>query len=209
MSSISRWVLIVAVPVGLAAVLAVSLNRGHHSEPVRHPAPQPVTSVSAPPKADPATMSRPAAAPVRLRIPAIDVATRVVRLGLKPDKTVRVPKNADDAGWFRLGPPPGQLGSAVILGHVDSAQGPAVFYRLKTLHAGDRIHVSLSNDTTAHFEITSITTYANEAFPARQIYNGNPEAPSLNLVTCGGAYDRKSGTYQSNVVAHAEFLRTT
>ena len=158
------------------------------------------------PTASPSTRSTPT--PERLRIPTIGVATRVTRLGLNPDRTVEVPARAQNAGWYQHGPPPGQLGSAVILGHVDSKTGPAVFYRLPSLRRGDRIHVRLSDGATAHFRVTSVNTYPNDAFPARQVYAGNPAVPSLNLVTCGGEYDAERGGYQSNVVVHAEHSAT-
>lgn len=82
--------------------------------------------------AETAPTSRPDRSPERLEIPAIDLSTRVVGLGLEPDRNVEVPADADLAGWFRLGPKPGEIGSAVILGHVDSDAGPAVFERSRT-----------------------------------------------------------------------------
>lgn len=144
-----------------------------------------------------------------LRIPAINVETTVIPLGLNDDKTVEVPGDPNEAGWYQLGPPPGQRGSAVILGHVDSTQGPAVFYRLRFLEPGDRIRVGLSNETVAHFKVTSVVTYPNEDFPARRVYVGNPRRPTLALVTCGGDYDGQAGGYQSNVVVYTALVRDT
>ena len=96
--------------------------------------------------------------PVALRIPAIGVAVSLSTLGLNPDRTVQVPTNYQQPGWFRLGPSPGQVGSAVILGHVDDRSGPAVFFRLKSLKAGDKVEVSLANGVVAHFEVTTVAT---------------------------------------------------
>ena len=140
--------------------------------------------------------------PVTLSIPAIDVQARVVRLGQHEDGTVEVPGNPAETGWFRLGPPPGAAGSSVILGHVDSMSGPAVFYRLKELRPGDRIAVRLGDGTTVRFRVHSIETYANADFPAKKVY-GKQGRSQLNLVTCGGAYDASRGGYQSNVVVNA------
>ena len=84
------------------------------------------------PAADPAP---PIAKPVELSIPRIEVSTRLMGLGLEKDGSVEVPENAEVAGWFRRGPPPGSPGSSVILGHVDSLSGPAVFFRLRELRA--------------------------------------------------------------------------
>jgi sortase (surface protein transpeptidase) len=137
---------------------------------------------------------------VRLTIPGIDVDARLVRLGLNGDGTVEVPTAPETAGWFELGTVPGRRGSAVILGHVDSVDGPAVFAGLSALRSADRVQVVLSDDGTVQFEVTGIETYANADFPAQRVYAGSRRARTLNLVTCGGEYDRERGGYQSNVV---------
>jgi LPXTG-site transpeptidase (sortase) family protein len=147
--------------------------------------------------------------PVSLAIPAIDVKAGISRLGLNADRTVEVPRDADDAGWYGNGPAPGENGSAVILGHVDSTTGPAVFFRLKKLERGDTVVVKLSDDSVAHYQVERIALYANEDFPASKVYASSNGRPALNLVTCGGAYDRDAGGYQSNVVVFTTYLRTT
>jgi sortase (surface protein transpeptidase) len=146
-----------------------------------------------------------AARPTHLRIPAIDVSATVTSLGIHPDQTVEVPANPDQAGWYRLGTLPGQAGSAVILGHVDSTHGPAVFYRLRSLTQGDEIAVRASDGSVTHFEVTSIATYANADFPAQKVYRPTGR-PGLALVTCGGLYDSAHGGYQSNVVVFADLV---
>jgi sortase (surface protein transpeptidase) len=138
------------------------------------------------------------------------VSEPLLRLGLQPDRTVEVPAPKDAAypGWYELGPTPGQVGSSVILGHVDSLRGPAVFYRLRTLEHGNHVDVRLDSGVVAHFEVQKVVTYPNEDFPARTVY-GSHGYPALNLVTCGGAYDRDNGGYQSNVVAYTRLVATT
>jgi sortase (surface protein transpeptidase) len=147
------------------------------------------------------------ARPVSLSIPSIDVQTRLIRLGLRDDGSVEVPSdaNADLAGWFQRGPPPGSRGSSVILGHVDSTTGPAVFFRLSELQPGQRLSVELDDGTTATFRVRSVRTYANEDFPAQRVY-GRQGRSELNLVTCGGVYDSSRGGYQSNVVVNARLV---
>lgn len=144
---------------------------------------------------------------MHLTVPGIGVDTRLVRLGLNDDGTVEVPTAPETAGWFDLGTVPGRRGSAVILGHVDSADGPAVFAGLSTLRAGDRMQVVLSDAATVAFEVTSLETYANADFPARRVYAGSLRERTLNLVTCGGEYDRERGGYQSNVVVYTRRVR--
>ncbi|GAA4692922.1 class F sortase [Nocardioides conyzicola] len=146
--------------------------------------------------------------PVRLGIPGIEVSSRLLRLGLQPDGEVEVPADPSLAGWYHLGPPPGAHGTAVILGHVDSVDGPAVFARLTQLAAGDRIQVRLDDGSSVTYAVRSITTYANADFPARLVYGGTGRR-ELNLVTCGGAYDSSRGGYQSNVVVNARWVSGT
>jgi len=142
------------------------------------------------------------ARPTHLRIPAIGLSATVASLGIKADQTVEVPENPAEVGWYRLGARPGQDGSAVLLGHVDSTEGPAVFYRLRSLTRGDEVDVRGADGSTTRFEVTSIATYANEDFPAQKVYRATG-SPGLALVTCGGRYDAARGGYQSNVVVYA------
>ncbi len=125
--------------------------------------------------------------PVLLRIPALRLAAPVGPLGLNPDDTVQVPKESLTArGGTGLGPSPGEMGSAVILGHVDSKTGPAVFYRLSSLRAGNKIAVTLADGVVANFQVDRVRfTYPNEKVPdPRGVRLGR--SPTLDLVTCGG-----------------------
>lgn len=147
------------------------------------------------------------AKPTLLEIPAIDVATPLVSLGLQDDDTVEVPADPDLAGWYRFGVPPGHQGAAVILGHVDSVDGPAVFARLGSLRVGDELQVELDTGATVGFAVTGVQTFANADFPARRVYRSRGGHHDLNLVTCGGVYDAANGGYQSNVVVFTREIR--
>lgn len=146
--------------------------------------------------------------PIRLVIEAIDVATSLVRLGLQPDQTVEVPTDPERAGWYTLGPRPAAKGSSVILGHVDSQAGPAVFERLSEVRPGTRIDVQRGDGSVAEFVVTKLATYANAEFPARRVY-ARQGGRRLNLVTCGGEYDPDRGGYQANVVVYSTWIKTT
>ena len=148
------------------------------------------------------------ARPVAISIPAIGVTSTLVSLGLNEDGTVEVPADPDLAGWYRLGTRPGASGSAVILGHVDSDHGPAVFYRLRTLHPGDLVEVRIADGTTQRYRVQSVRMYPNERFPAQRIYAATG-GRTLNLVTCGGEYDAAHGGYQANVVVNARWAPRT
>lgn len=210
-----RWTVAAGV-LFLAATgcLVVALfDRDGSAEPAAIPF-TPATSAVTPPRPVIPPTPRPAvrplvarSEPVQLRIPTIDLAVSVSTLGLNPDRTVQVPADAGRPGWFRLGPSPGQLGSAVILGHVDSKRGPAVFFRLRSLRPGDRVEVSLANGAVAQFVVNKVATYPNSRFPARQVY-GSRGHSALQLVTCGGEYDKRTG-YQANVVVYTALAAST
>jgi LPXTG-site transpeptidase (sortase) family protein len=144
--------------------------------------------------------------PASIRIAAIGVAAPVGALGFnEAAQTVDVPSKPMNAGWYRYGSAPGEDGSAVILGHVDSKTGPAVFARLKELRRGDEVAVTMSDRSVINYRVDAIATYPNAKFPAERVY-GATGPTTLNLVTCGGTYDRTEGGYQSNVVVYTSLL---
>jgi sortase (surface protein transpeptidase) len=139
------------------------------------------------------------------------VRTKVISLGLRQDGTIEVPPlgRAAPAGWYRNGPFPGQVGRAVVLGHVDSARdGPAVFYRLRDLTRGARVQVHRADGSIAIFAVTRTDWYGRNAFPALAVY-GPADRPELRLVTCGGTYDRVRHSYRENLVVSADLLSIT
>lgn len=140
--------------------------------------------------------------PDTLRIASVGINAEIGSLGLNRDGTVQVPADPSHVGWYRLGPRPGQPGSAVLLGHVDSLTGPAVFYRLGTVPIGARIQVGLADGRTLRFTVQNVATYLNWNFPASTVYRNRGRA-TLTLVTCGGIYDKARGGYQANVVVTA------
>lgn len=146
--------------------------------------------------------------PVTLRIPAIGLTVAVSSLGLNPDGTVEVPTNFQEPGWYRFGPSPGQVGSAVILGHVDSYLGPAVFFQLRTLRAGDRVVVDLADGAVAQFVVDGVAMYSKTHFPDQAVYASHGYS-ALQLVTCGGVFDPQAGSYLSNVVAYTSLVAIT
>jgi LPXTG-site transpeptidase (sortase) family protein len=208
-----RALLVVALTPIIGGLVAIGVYANGDAEAPPAAAAQDPAIVPPPPAAPSATQPKldpnPDPFPVGLTIPAIKVASSVTRLGLNKDKTVEVPHDPDDAGWYSKGPIPGQDGSSVILGHVDSKTGPAVFYRLKNLDPGDQIAVKLSDNTVARYRVARVAQYANRDFPAVKVYAGSPDRPALNLVTCGGEYDRDAGGYQSNVVVYARYSGAT
>ena len=168
----------------------------------------PATSGPAPAVDPPAVPVDPVPPPVHLVIPAIDVDAALMPLGLNADGTVMVPpvEPGAPAGWYRHRASPGEPGPAVLLGHVDSHQGPAVFSRLAALQPGDAITVRRADGSTVAFAVDSVRTHPKSEFPTEAVYGGTVE-PALRLVTCGGAFDPIERTYLSNVVVYASLLR--
>lgn len=146
--------------------------------------------------------------PAAIGIPAIGLLVTLSELGLNPDGTVQVPTDVQQPGWFHLGPSPGQVGSAVILGHVDSYLGPGVFFKLPQLIAGDKVDVSLADGVTAHFVVDTVVMYAKAQFPTSLVYAAHGYS-ALQLVTCGGTFDPETGHYLSNIVVYTSLVSTT
>jgi sortase (surface protein transpeptidase) len=143
--------------------------------------------------------------PVRLEIPRIGVATGLQRLGRATDGTVEVPSGPGKwtmAGWYDGGTRPGDPGSAVILGHVDSTSGPAVFYRLRELRPGDRVEVVRAGGSRIAFTVERVEQYDKRRFPTAEVYYPTLE-PMLRLVTCGGAFNYATRHYTDNVIVFA------
>jgi hypothetical protein len=139
--------------------------------------------------------------PVSLAIAAAGVDARVVPVGLRADRTMEVPA-ADLAGWYEPGPRPGEAGPAVIVGHVDSRRGPAVFFRLGELRRGDRIVVGLQGGGARSFLVERVERRPKTALPTRRIWS-RTRRPVLRLITCGGGFDRSTGHYRDNVIVYA------
>jgi hypothetical protein len=149
--------------------------------------------------------------PISISIPALGVKSRLLYVGLNPDGTIQVPPLNDppltnEAAWYKYSPTPGQLGPAIIEGHVDSLRaGPSVFFRLGALKPGDLVYITLADRQVAVFKITGVRLYRKSQFPTSTVY-GNTDYAALRLITCGGSFDEQSRHYSSNVVAFASLV---
>jgi Sortase domain len=143
--------------------------------------------------------------PVSVEIPAIGVDSDLLHLGVTASGTMRVPSLSTapgEAAWYKYSPTPGQIGVSVIEGHVDSYQGPAVFFRLGALRPGDRVDVKLADGVTAIFRVTGVREYLKSHYPAQTIY-GTTHRAALRLITCGGAFNYATRHYLSSTVVFA------
>ncbi len=145
------------------------------------------------------------AAPIEVRVPAVDIGSVLVELGLTDDGAVAPPEDPATAGWFVGSTQPGQVGPAVIAAHVDSSSGPAAFYRLGDVSIGDDIEVARADGSLLTFRVTAREQYPKDSFPTAAVYGPTP-GPTLRLITCGGSFDRATGHYRDNIVVYAELI---
>ena len=184
---------VLALAVGAEALLAVSACAGRTpaSSARWQPGPDPSSTVD----------SNTGGPPTRLRIPSLGVDTALVDLRLDDKGALEVPKDFHVAGWYADGTRPGDAGPAIIAGHVDSKQGPAVFFRLHELKVGDTIEVARDERWLA-FRVVDLERYPKDQFPTDKVHGPTPGA-ELRLITCGGAFNSQTRSYRDNVVVYA------
>ncbi|MBC2903743.1 class F sortase [Streptomyces cupreus] len=148
----------------------------------------------------------PHSVPDRVRIPSIRVDAPVLPVGLDAEGWVDAPPPEDPnlAGWFTGAVSPGEKGTAVVVGHVDNQQGPAVFYGLGALKKGNHVEVARQDGKTAAFEIYGIEVFEKNNFPGDRVY-GSKGTAELRVITCGGGFSKQNG-YDGNVVVFARLV---
>ncbi|WP_157530033.1 class F sortase [Microtetraspora niveoalba] len=147
--------------------------------------------------------------PVRIRIPAIGVNAALSSVGVQKSGEIQTPplSRPKIASWYRLGPTPGELGPAVILGHVNTRSGAAVFSRLRELRRGNKIEVRRADGKSAIFTVDGVEQVGKTTFPTNRVY-GNIATSGLRLITCGGVYNAKNHSYTDNIVVYATMTGT-
>ena len=192
---------LVGVAVTTAALLGATTGRSTSipsTQPVR---PAALTPGVVPAPAVVVEAARPTVRPVQLDIPRIGVRTPLVELRVRRG-VLQPPSDSARAGWYPRSATPGDLGAAVIVGHLDSKSGRAVFYRLGSLRPGDRMTVTLSDGSHARFAVQEVRQVPRDRFPTKEVYGATPDR-ALRLITCGGRYDAARGGYQDNVLVLA------
>lgn len=136
-------------------------------------------------------------------IQKIRAQSSLVPLGLNADRTLQVPPldQVQQAGFYSQGPLPGDVGPAVIVGHINGNGRPGVFSRLDELKIGDKINVTRDGKNMS-FTVNRMQTVPKDGFPSAAVYSDRP-APELRVITCGGDLDRSARSYKSNVIAFA------
>jgi hypothetical protein len=197
------------VPAGVAALLAVIAIIAGVAACSNDAAPAPTPPVAAPGSIAPTDAAQPMArsAPVRVHIPAIGVDSALMQLGLQADGTLQVPPSGFPAGWYTGAPTPGELGPAILAGHVDWSGQPGVFSRLRELTPDAQVTVTRQDGSAAVFRVTQVKQYPKDKFPTSEVY-GDLDHPGLRLITCGGSFDRQTRNYEDNIVAFADLVTT-
>ncbi|MFG1644723.1 class F sortase [Amycolatopsis sp. NPDC049252] len=182
-----------AVAVALALALA---GCGSATEPPKAAAPVP-SSV-------PVTAPFKGLRPTAVKIPKIGADSSLISVGLKTDGSISVPSvhKPMQAAWYQLSPVPGDVGPAVVLGHVDGDKQPGIFYKLKDLAPGDEVDVDRSDGKKLKFVVDHVTQVPKETFPRDAVY-GNSDKPELRLITCGGVFDHAAHSYKDNIIVYA------
>ncbi|MFD7169683.1 class F sortase [Streptomyces violascens] len=200
----------------LALVMLTGLALMRNGADVTMGPPQPAAAAALNGRAANASSSLPAppvqplpfAPASRIRIDEIKVDAPIMDVGTDAQGWVKAPPPQDPnlAGWYQNGVSPGMRGTAVVVGHVDNATGPAVFYGLGSLEKGNHIEVDRFDGRVAVFEVYGIEVYDKNAFPGTRVY-GDTGHPELRVITCGGGFSRSQG-YNSNVVVFARLVAT-
>ncbi|WP_328504265.1 class F sortase [Streptomyces sp. NBC_00457] len=179
-------------------------GHAHHAAPAATSSASPASSSSATPRAG---KHMPRSTPIRLRIPKISVDAPFTPLAIGRSGQLEAPP-ADEVnlvGWYAKGVSPGEAGTSIIAGHVDTATSPAVFAELGELEKGDRFRVKRADRRIATFVVDSVETFEKDSFPDERVYADTPQA-QVRLITCAGDYDRSAKDYTENLVVFAHLV---
>lgn len=145
--------------------------------------------------------------PVKLTLPALNVSSSLVPLGLTPSREHEVPpvETPLQAGWYTGGPRPGEPGPAIILGHINGGGRPGIFHDLAKLKNGDLIDVFMQTGVLRTFQVYKVETVEKDSFPADRVYAESSD-PQIRLITCGGDYNASTHSYKSNIIAYGKMV---
>lgn len=204
------WSIVAALTVFASAMILANQHHRAASAPrhdgaaSRQATPTGVPGVSIASSQAATSVSRPAS----LTIPSLGVRTALPPLGLQSDGSLQAPPRWDTAGWYDDGVAPGEVGPAIVVGHIDSTRGPAVFYRLRDLAIGAQVVITDLDGAVLTFVVDTSETFAKDVFPSADVYGPTPDA-ELKLITCTGTFDSSARSYRSNLVVTAHLAART
>ncbi|MEU4669622.1 class F sortase [Amycolatopsis sp. NPDC023774] len=168
------------------------------------PTPAPAAAAKPAPSSVPVTKPFKGLRPTSVSIPKIGAKSSLVSVAVNLEGKISVPsvKTPMQAAWYRLSPVPGEVGPAVVLGHVDGDKKPGIFYKLKDLVPGDEVDIDRSDGKKLKFTVDHLTQVPKDQFPQDAVYS-NSTKPELRLITCGGVFDHAEHSYEDNIVVYA------
>ena len=180
----------------VAALLAVA---GCSSEATPAAAPGPA------PSSGPISVPFKGLRPTSVKIPKIGAESSLIAVAVTTEGKISVPSvhTPMQAAWYKLSPVPGEVGPAIVLGHVDGDKKPGIFYKLKDLKPGDEVDVDRSDGKKLKFVVSRTTQVPKDQFPQDAVY-GDSDKPELRLITCGGVFDHAAHSYDDNIVVYAD-----
>ncbi|MCA9333327.1 class F sortase [Candidatus Saccharibacteria bacterium] len=142
--------------------------------------------------------------PRYIKIPKIDVENRVVSVNVKEDNELRVPGNIFDVGWYQGSSKPGAEGASIMVAHVHGPTKPGAFYNLKKLSEGDEVQVERGDGKILKYKVNSTETVPYDQVDMNKVVRPiETGEKGLNLITCGGKYNKDLETYEKRVIVYA------
>jgi sortase (surface protein transpeptidase) len=188
-------------PASVGEVPAAAALEAPAPEPEPEPEPEPVAEPE--PEPEPEPQPEPVADPVGIRIDAISVDAPVIPVGLNPDRSMEIPHNVSQIGWYEPGVRPGEDGSAVLSGHVDSrTQGKGAFFELRRLDVDDVVTITHEDGTERSWRVVARELYPKDELPVDDVFRWGGDEQHLVLITCGGGFDSNTRNYTDNVVVY-------
>lgn len=189
-----------AIPLIIISTISALYFTAQLNKPIQIQAPV-ATAAPAPVAAPEPVVAKglPRSEPTRLRIAKVGIDTSFVSIGLQASGELEVPKRYDVVGWYNRAPTPGEIGPAVVVGHVDRPGGTAVFWRLRELLPGDTFEIDRADGTTAKFKVDQVKLVPQENFPTAEVY-GSIDHAGIRLITCGGTFNRTTRKYSHNLI---------
>jgi sortase (surface protein transpeptidase) len=189
----------VLIIIGLSGVgiFGFQIAQGHKLEPLK-------TFSSAPPVKEAAAVKPlPRSEPTHISVPSVGIDASVTSVGQDAEGSIEMPSLFDwTTGWYKYSPTPGQVGPAIIVGHVDTYKGISVFWKLRDIKQGDIIDIARADGKTVKFRVSGLKQFDQSNFPTKEVY-GNLKYPGLRLITCGGAFNQQTESYTQNTVVYA------
>jgi sortase A len=143
-------------------------------------------------------------------------AIKIAKVGIEAEiETIEIVdgKMQDPTGpwvvsWYKETAELGELGNAVMAGHLDYwGVGPAVFADVSSLEPDDEIPVTGEDGYQYLYKVAWMKHYDADTAPIADIV-GRTDFESLTLITCGGEFDEVARVYLQRTVVRSHRVWT-